>query len=202
MKIIDLSVPINEQTPIYPGDPKTKIEQAGVFEKDGYNDHYVSIGTHVGTHMDAPLHMIPDGKTLDQIPVEQFIGRGIYVKVEDKKFDLAKVQQANIQAGDVVLFDTGMSDIYHKPEYFDHPQMPEDLANYLVEKKVKIVGVDMASPDHEPFKIHKILLNAGILIVENLTNLAELSDKEFTIFALPIKLQIDGAPARVIAQVE
>jgi arylformamidase len=59
----------------------------------------------------------------------------------------------------------------------------------------------MASPDHEPFNVHKILLSAGVLIIENLTNLDELSGKEFTVYALPVKLQIDGAPARVIAQI-
>ena len=67
MKFIDLSVVVNEETPVYPGDPPIKIQPAGVFAKDGYNDHLVSIGTHVGTHMDAPLHMIDGGKTLDQI---------------------------------------------------------------------------------------------------------------------------------------
>jgi arylformamidase len=202
MKIIDLSVPIDEDMPVYPGDPATKIEPAGVLAKDGYNDHYVSVGTHVGTHIDAPLHMIENGKNLDQMPIDQFVGRGVYVKVDDRKFDLSKVQSAGIRANDIVLFHTGFSDIYHQPEYFDHPVIPGEIAQYLVDKKVKMVGVDMASPDEEPFKIHKILLGSGILIIENLTNLAELAGKEFTVYALPIKLQIDGAPARVIAQIE
>lgn len=200
MKIIDLSVSINEQTPVYPGDSHTKIEPAGVFDKDGFNDHYVSIGTHVGTHIDAPLHMIADGKTLDQIPIDQFFGRGVYIKVNDKKFDLAQVQSADIRGGDIALFHTGLSDIYQDPEYFNHPSIPDEVADYLITKKIKMVGVDMASPDHEPFAIHKKLLGAGILIIENLTNLAELAGKEFTVYALPIKLQVDGAPARVIAQ--
>lgn len=202
MKFIDLSVPINEQTPVYPGDPATKIEPAGVMAKDGFNDHYISLGTHIGTHIDAPLHMIDDGKTLDQIPINQFIGRGVYIKLEDKTFDIDGIKQANIQEGDIVLFHTGMSDIYHRPEYFDYPEIPKEIAEYLVDKKVKMVGVDMCSPDHEPFKIHKILLGAGVLIIENLTNLAELAGKEFTVYALPIKLQVDGAPARVIAEIK
>ncbi len=200
---IDLTVPLNEQTPVYPGDPATKIVSAGVLEKDGFNDHYVSVGTHVGTHIDAPLHMLTGGKTLDQIQIEQFIGRGVYVKVENKKFDLAKVQQANIQAGDIVLFHTGMCDIYHEPEYLsDYPEVPSEVAEYLVGKKIKMVGMDMCSPDHPPFNTHKIFLRGGVLIIENLTNLAELANKGFTVFALPIKLQIDAAPARVIAQIK
>jgi arylformamidase len=202
MKLIDLTVPINEQTPVYPGDPATKIEPAGVFDRDGFNDHYISIGTHVGTHIDAPFHMIPDGKTLDKIPIDNFIGRGVYIKIETERFDLAQVQAADIRSGDIVLFHTGLSKIYHDPKYFEYPEIPEGIANYLVEKKVKMVGVDMASPDHPPYKIHKILLGADILIIENLTNLSDLAGKEFTVYALPLKLQIDGSPARVIAQIK
>lgn len=203
MKVVDLTVPLNEQTPVYPGDPTTVIKPAGIFSKDGFNDHLVSVGTHVGTHIDAPLHMLADGKSLDQIPVGQFVGRGVYVKVEDKKFDLDKIKNVGIEEGDIVLFHTGLIDIYNKEEYYsDYPEIPEEVAKYLVDKKVKMVGMDMSGPDHPPFKIHKILLGGGVLIIENLTNLSELANKDFTVYALPIKLQVDGAPARVIAQVE
>lgn len=197
---IDLSVPINEQTPIYPGDPETKIAKAGDIKKDGYQDHYVSIGTHVGTHMDAPAHMIDGGNNLDVTPVDQFVGRGVCIPIKDA-FNLDEIKQFDIKAGDIVLFSTGMEKLYHDQKYFDdYPPIPEDVANYLVSKKIKMVGVDMCSPDHEPFPVHKILLGAGILIVENLTNLDQLVGKEFNVIALPIKLQIDGAPARVIAE--
>ena len=199
---IDLTVSLNEQTPVYPGDLSTVIKPAGVFEKDGYNDHYVSMGTHVGTHIDAPLHMLAGGKTLDQFPIENFVGRGVYIDMQDKKFDLEKLQQIDIKQGDIVLFHSGMSQLYGDPKYFeDYPAIPEEVAKYLVGKKVKMVGLDMCSPDHEEFKAHKILLGGEVLIVENLTNLDQLAGKNFTVYALPIKLQIDGAPARVIASV-
>jgi arylformamidase len=203
MKIIDLTVALNGQTPVYPGDPATVIKPAGVFEKDGFNDHYVSLGTHVGTHIDAPFHMLADGKTLDQIPVEQFVGRGVYIKVEDKKFDLDKVKSYGIREGDIVLFHTGLIDIYDEPAYYsDYPEIPAEIAEYLVEKKVKMVGMDMSGPDHPPFKTHKILLGGGVLIIENLMNLDRLTGKDFTVYALPIKLELDGAPARVIARID
>lgn len=200
--LIDLSVDINEQTPIYPGDPSTKIEPAGVLERDGYTDHYLSIGTHVGTHIDAPMHMIANGQSLDQIPVEHFVGRGRYIKV-DKTFSLESVKAANIQAGDIVLFHTGMSDTYHDSIYFeDYPAMSDEIANYLVKLGVKMVGVDTCSVDNQDnFPVHKVLLGGNVLIIENITNLNSLAGKDFTVYALPIKLQIDGAPARVIAQV-
>jgi kynurenine formamidase len=194
---IDLSVPINEETPIYPGDPATKIAKAGDIKKDGYQDHLVSIGTHVGTHMDAPAHMIEGGSNLDVTPIDQFVGRGICIPIQDA-FNLDE-----IKPGDIVLFNTGMDKYYHEPKYFeDYPPISEDVANCLVDKKIKMVGVDMCSPDHDPFPVHKILLGADILIVENLTNLEQLVGKEFKVTALPIKLQIDGAPARVIAELQ
>ena len=203
MQIVDLSVTLNEQTPIYPGDPPTTIQPAGVFERDGWNDHVVSVNTHVGTHIDAPLHMIADGKTLDKIPPEQFVGRGRLIEV-GKEFDVEQLKQADIQAGDIVLFRTGMSERYHEPVYFEnYPAMSEVIAHYLVERGVKIVGVDAGSVDNtDGFPIHKILLGGEVLIIENLANLDKLTGKEFTVYALPIKLDLDGAPARVIAEVK
>ncbi len=200
MKIVDLSVPINNDTPAYPGDPTPKIELAAIVERDGYCDHNVSFATHLGTHVDAPAHMLKDGVTLDKIPIEHFVGRGRLIKV-DKTYDLATVKNADIQEGDIVLFYTGMSSKYHDPTYFEeYPNVSEDIAKYLVAKKIKMVGFDAASPDHEPFNVHKIFLGGDVLIAENLTNVGELEGKEFEVFALPINLQIDGAPARVIAR--
>ena len=199
--LIDLSVELNEKTPIYPGDPETKISSAVVLERDGYRDHYVCIGTHVGTHMDAPSHMIAGGKNLDELPLDHFSGSGVYIKT-GKTIDLATVQKAPINPDDIVLLHTGMSDVYHDKTYYDdYPAIPEDVARYLVEKKVKIVGVDMCSVDHPPFPVHKILLGGDVLIIENLTNLGALQGKAFTIYAFSIKLQIDGAPVRVVAEV-
>lgn len=126
--IVDLSVTLNEQTPIYPGDPATKISPAGVLAKDGYCDHFVSVGTHVGTHIDAPMHMLEGGTSLDQISVDTFVARGRYVDVTGGNFDVVK--DAGIEAGDIVLPHTGMSDKYHEPVYFeDYPAMP-DAARY------------------------------------------------------------------------
>ena len=200
MKFIDLSVAINEETPVYPGDPVTKVSPAGVLKDDGYEDHYLCVGTHVGTHVDAPRHMIEGAKGLDGIPVERFFGRGVYIK-SGKSFDLEIVKQAAIEEGDIVLFHTGMSDVYHQADYYEsYPALPEDIVNYLVEKKIKMVGVDMCSVDHEPFPMHKILLSNDVLIIENLTNLGALEGNNFKIYAFPIKLEMDGAPARVVAE--
>lgn len=202
MKIIDLSVAVNENTPAYPGDPKIKIETTGTFDKDGYNDHLLSFGIHSsGTHIDAPWHMVKDGKTLDKIPLEKFIGRGKLVKIEGP-FNIEAVKDAGIEQGDIVLFYTGMYKVYGQAEYYGdgRPEMTKEIADYLVQKKVKMIGLDMCSPDKDPFPIHRILLGNEILIIENMANLDQLEGKEFTVYALPINLQLDGGPARVIAE--
>lgn len=205
MQIIDLSVPVNENTPAYPGDPHIGIKVLATYDKDTYNDHAVTFGIHSsGTHIDGPWHMVEDGKKLDEIPLERFIGRGRVVKVEDGKYSLKAVKAAGIEQGDVVLFNTGMAKVYGQDAYYaaGRPEMPEDVASYLVEKKVKMIGLDMCSPDQAPFPVHRILLGNDILIIENMASLDGLEGREFTIYALPLKLELDGAPARVIAQLD
>lgn len=202
MKFVDLSHPLNEKTPVFPGDPKVKIQPQGILERDGYEDHLICIGTHIGTHIDAPSHMILGEKNLDQFPLEKFTGKGFYIKVDDDKFDSEQIKNVKISEGDIVIFHTGMSENYQELAYFeDYPQLPEDIANYLVEKKVKMVGVDMCSLDHKPYPIHKIFLSNNILLIENLINLSQLEGKEFKIYAFPLNLQVDGSPTRVIAEI-
>ena len=206
MKIVDLSIPINTQTPVYPGDPPVKIEAAGIFETDGYVDHLLTFGTHTATHIDAPLHMIEGGKTLDQFPIDRFIGHGVYIKVEEGQFDLDTIKKAGIKEGDIVLFHTGLSDHFYDLDYWEiRSAMSEEIATYLVGLKPKIVGLDTGGADTKGaagHPIHKILLGGEVLIIENLVNLGELADKEFTVYALPTRFDLDGAPARVIAEVK
>lgn len=199
---IDLSVPIDEDTPVYPGDPPITIESAGMLGKDGFNDHVLTMGTHVGTHIDAPFHMLKDGKTLNDFRPGDLIGRGVLYDAR-KGFDLGELDALEIQAGDIVLIHTGMSEHYHEKSYFEEfKQLPEDFTSLLAGKSIKMVGLDMCSPDHEPYDMHKILLSNDILIIENLTNLGKLVGKKFRVIALPLNLRLDGAPARVIAEVE
>lgn len=198
--LIDLSVSLNERTPVYPGDPATKISQAGVLSRDGYADHLFSIGTHVGTHIDAPMHMLEHGVTLDTFPLEKFVGRGRLVDVTTG--DFGSIREMDIREGDIVLLRTGMSSKYQDPVYFEtYPVMSEEIATYLVDAKVAMIGLDACSVDSQAgFPIHKLLLAGNVLIIENLTNLEQLIDKNFRVYALPLKLELDGAPARVIAE--
>jgi len=198
--LIDLSHILNEDTPVYPGDPRMKLNKSGTLDKDGYEDYFISMPTHMGTHMDAPAHMLKGGRRVTDISIEHFSGRGVYINAT-AGFNIEEIKKENIQEGDIVFFHTGMDKIYFQPEYYkSYPDIPEEVVNFLVEKKIKIVGMDMASPDHSPFLMHKILLKNNIMIIENLTNLHKLAGKQFKVYAFPLKFELDGSPLRVVAE--
>ena len=206
MKFIDLTHTFTNDMPVYPGDPKSTLEQVAFIEKDTYNDHKITAFMHVGTHMDAPLHMIANSKTLDQINPDKFIGDGILIDVRDKsKIDSTVLDSIQIEEGVIVLLYTGFGAKYRSDDYFkNYPELTEDFANKMVELKVKMVGMDMLGPDRDkPWITHKILLGNEILILENLTNLDKLLNvRKFRIIALPTKLKSDAASVRVIATIE
>ncbi|MBS3116197.1 cyclase family protein [Candidatus Woesearchaeota archaeon] len=200
MKIIDLSMPLDKKTPTYPGDPSLEIKQVAEIEKDSWNEKRIHINTHCGTHLDAPSHMISEGRTLDDFPLEAFSGKGIVIDVRKKEITLHCLKDITFPPKSVVLFLTGQADQRYQKYYENAKFLSKEVAKKLVEQNVKAVGIDSFSPDEEPFPIHKILLSKNILIIENLINLDKLVNRTFTIlfFPLPIK-EGDGAPCRAIA---
>ena len=203
MKYIDLSHTFTESMPVYPGDPEPRISHTAFLEKDGYNDFTIETGMHVGTHIDAPLHMIKDGKKIPELPVDNFFGRGRYINAVGCKEIGVELLSDDIQKGDILVINTGYYKKYRSSEYYGtYPEITEAFAEKLVEIGVKIVATDTPSPDRDPFKVHRILLSAEILIIENLTNLDELEKIDaFDICALPPKLDTEAAPVRVVAVV-
>jgi len=147
--------------------------------------------------------MVAGGKFICDMPVTRFFGRGHLIDARGRSTitqDLLRV--ADIGAGDIVLILTGW---YHRfgddTYYTDFPDLSPDFARQLVKIGVGMVGLDTPSPDRSPFIVHKILLLAEVLIIENLTNLdALLGIGQFDIVALPANLQCEAAPIRVIAQ--
>jgi|SRR3989344_43873 len=204
MTLIDLTHPFTDNMPVYPGDPAARLHAAASIGKEGYSDHKLETTVHVGTHVDAPAHMIEGGKMIHHLPLEAFCGKGVVMDVRGKKkIDIEIQEYTDIKKGDIVLFCTGFSKRYHEPSYFaDYPVMTEAVAHELTTRQVEMVGFDTPSPDRAPYPVHKILLGAGILIIENLTNLeALLAHTTFDIEAFPLALAADAAPARVIARV-
>ncbi|HHX11699.1 MAG TPA: cyclase family protein, partial [Clostridiales bacterium] len=106
-----------------------------------------------------------------------------------------------VKEDDIVLLYTDYSKFYGSEEYYrKHPIISEELAKFLIHKKIKMIGIDMPSPDRYPFEIHKRLFENDILIIENLTNLAELLDADdFEVFAFPLKIQAEASMVRAVA---
>ena len=202
MNFVDLSHTVNAQTPVYPGDPAVEIVASGDIEKDGFADHKVTFGTHVGNHIDAPAHMIAGSKKLSDIMPRRFIVPAVCIDVTEG-FDADVVAATEVEEGGAILFYTGVSQYFAKPSYWEKYQiMDQACINALVSKKISLIGVDAGSVDNqEDFPVHKTLLGNDILILENLAPaLQELVGKHFELIALPLKLEFDGAPARVIAR--
>lgn len=202
---------LNDGTPVYPGDPAVSIDVTATFEEAGYFNTRLCLGSHIGTHIDAEGHMIPGGRMLDAYPLDRFHGRGVILDVRgflDVRGGAAvpDVRGAGIDDGCIVLLWTGLSDAQHEPDYYSRvPELPTALVDELIACGVKMVGIDAGSIDSEPFAIHKALLSNGVLIAENLVGLSAIASRadsesaEFTVWALPLNLEAEASPARVVA---
>ena len=202
MPLIDLTHTFGPNMPNYPGDPAPTLEQIAHIGPDQLNMYCLCSGTHVGTHMDAPLHMIVGGRFICDVPAESCFGRGRLIDARGRNAitpDL--LAPADVESGDIVLVLTGWYHRFSDPAYYrDFPEVTPEFARALVNAGASIIGLDTPSPDRSPFEVHKILLSAPVLIIENLTNLEPLVGiGPFDIVALPAKLQADAAPVRVMA---
>jgi len=204
MQIVDLTHPFDSSIPVYPGDPSPQFRVLAEIGTAGYRLGEITTVLHAGTHIDAPGHMLGSGAAVADIPAERFVGRGVLIDVRRKaRIDHDVLSGVEMRPGDVVLFMSGRSGQYRKPEYFhDGPVVTEACARALVAAGVSMLGIDFASPDRPPFPVHRILLEAGVPIVENLASLERLSHHpNFEIIALPVRLAAEAAPARVIARI-
>lgn len=201
-KTIDLTRTYTPHMPVYPGDPQPSLEVVADIDRDGFRDEKVSTGMHTGTHIDAIGHGLKEGTTINYFPVDQMIGRAWVIDAQGKeKIDASILDPIadSIQEGDKLFFSTGWEQHWGKDEYFtSSPVLTEDLAKRIVELKVALVGVDMSSPDHSPYNVHRILFAAGIFIIENLCNLEQVpKNKPIESYVFPWKIEANGAPVRV-----
>lgn len=202
MKYIDLSHDIKNGMPIYPGDTEVKISKENDYEKDGYNLYSIYTSMHVGTHIDAPLHMVKGNKNISEYSVDRFMGNAVLLDVRGQKEIKIKDEYYRlIKENDIVLLFTGWDKLYGKEEYYiSHPIVSEELAELLIKKKIKMIGIDMPSVDKNNFNIHKKLFENDIFILENLTNLNELLYAEdLLIFAQPLKFEGEASLVRAVA---
>lgn len=205
MKLIDLTHPIHRTIAVFPGDDPIQLEQIRTLKSDGFNNFRLSTGMHVGTHIDGPMHMTSDNRMMAELPLEMFAGQGVLIDVRgEEKIEFRESFHTMIQPDDIVLFYSGLDNLFGTPQYFtDYPDITEEFARFLADQHVKMIGLDWVSPDHDPYAIHDILFKSDVLILENLTNLGQLLHEiNFEVFAFPLKIEADSSIVRVVASVK
>lgn len=206
MRIYDISLTISPSLPVWPGDPNVLLERVAKIE-DGANANVsrITMGVHTGTHIDAPFHFLPDGKTVESLQINLLTGRAYVLHLPEADVITAAVlESAQIPPRTRrVLLKTRNSDLWTRkvPGFqTDFVGLSADGAEYLVNRGVKLIGVDYLSvaPYKKSRPTHEVLLKAGVVIVEGL-DLSNVSQGRYTLFCLPLKLAgSDGAPARAI----
>ena len=214
-KVIDLTQLLNDKITVYPDTAPPTFDVTNTVDKDGYREHQISMLSHTGTHIDAPCHVLHNGRTLDQFPMEKFIGSAMVIDCRDRdeiSLEYLKTFKSKIATVDFVLFFTGWQDRWNTAGYFEDCPVPTtEAARYLAGFNLKGVGVDAFSLDKivsatkvtsEIIPNHHILLGKEILLIENLTNLDKLPDHAFTFQCFPLKVEnADGSPIRAVAMI-
>lgn len=206
MKIFDISVALHKRIPVWPGDLPVKFEQCSFINRgDIANSTAIHSSLHLGTHVDAPRHLFDNGKSIEQIPLNVLIGPASVVALpEVNRIDADTLGSVNWPAATRIIFKTRNSDFWAKGmDRFreDFVSLTEDAAEFLIEKGVKLVGIDYLSIDMfdaGTLPVHKLLLNREVVVVEGL-DLSKVPPGDYELICLPLKiLGVDGAPARVV----
>jgi kynurenine formamidase len=231
-RLVDLTHSLNEKTLYWPTSPSTfKLEKLSYGKSEGgwfYSANSFSAPEHGGTHLDAPIHFAEGHQTIDQIPLSQLVGRAVVIDVsakaaKDSDYRLTREdvlaferRYGRIREGTIVLLRTDWSKRWpDRKSYFGDdtpndvsrlhfPGFSEAAVRLLVEdRKVKAIGVDVASIDYgqsKDFIVHRVAADRNVPGLENLTNLDQLPATGASIIALPIKIEGgSGGPVRVIA---
>lgn len=194
--------------------PRPRFERILSQPSDPLNVTEIQMVCHFGTHVDAPCHFIPDGPAFHEIPLDRLHGPGVVWRLDCEPYGVIEpvmLERATpaLQPGDIVLLDTGWADHFGTERYDQNPSLSSAAAQWLVDRQVKLVGVDFATPDlavnRRPagfnWPVHHILLSQGVLIAEHLTNLHALAGCRIEAMFLALNVAgADGAPARVVAR--
>ena len=207
--LIDMTHTIAPEIPIYPGTPAPALSPACTFNKDGFRETLLTLSSHTGTHMDAPAHLLRDGRTLDQMPMSQFSGRATVLDVSGEgpvtTEAFLRSNLESIRHADYILFYTGWEERWGTEGFLEDafPVPDEAAARYLVSRCLKGVGTDAISIDRmsdSRLPIHHILLRDSVMSIENLCLKKVRGREDFLFFVLPLKFEdADGAPVRAFA---
>lgn len=203
MKIIDISWPISEDMTGYADKKSVRFIPVKTIAKDQSRQSMFALDTHTGTHIDAPAHFLETGDTIENIPLETFIGPCVVLDVTHlkEKISRADLEQCEIPNGGRILLKTKNSRQPTKSNFdYDFVYLDASAAAYLVELKIKLVGIDYLGlernqPEHDT---HNILLHQGISILEGI-RLEQVEAGNYNLICLPLAVQgLEAAPARAI----
>ena len=190
----------------WPGDPPIVITRTSDLERgDSATVSKLSMGSHTGTHMDAPRHFLRGGKGLDDMPLDMTVGSARVIAIRDSKVITSdELRRHQIRPGERLLFKTRNSTRCWKTDRFvkDFVSLSPEAARFLAQRRIRMVGVDYLSVgsyrERNGVEVHRTLLGAGIWILEGL-NLSRVRPGMHQLLCLPLKiLASDGAPARAI----
>ena len=209
-KIIDISAGVSPDTVVYPGDPEPIFESVSSIDQDGYAVSRVSLGTHTGTHVDAPSHILKEGLSIESIPIESFVGEAIVLDLSFAESEIScndlviafeEFMEEYTSDVQVLLIKTRTSfDVDMKgPSLAVVRNLDSNAGIWILEHGFRTVGVDTLSVDVDAsLDNHRTFLENGILIVENL-DFSEVDAGFYQFVCLPLKLHnCDAAPARAI----
>ena len=203
MKIYDITAEISENLPVYDGERPVITDLMQLKKGDVCNFSRLTTTSHTGTHADMPLHFIDDGQDCVNIPLDHFYGSAKVINIPAKEnIRKADLTHHNIEAGDIILLNTGQSHHMRQGEFKkDYLALTPEAAEYLVEKKIKTVGIDYLSIDPygaPGFPAHMALLGNNICVLEGLV-LENVPEGTYTLSALPLKIPNgNGSPIRAI----
>ena len=203
MKIIDISWPITENITEYKNKKTVKFELTKTFSENGVRDSIITLGSHTGTHVDAPAHFLDNGESINQIKLEKLIGKAKVLDLTSIKEKITEqdLKQFNIEKDDIILLKTKNSLLSPIQKFYpDFVYLDKSGAKFLKDKQIKAVGIDYLGiernqPEHET---HKLLLESGIYIIEGL-RLKDAIEQDYNFICLPIfTINLEAAPARTI----
>jgi arylformamidase len=205
MRVVDLTHPITPDIPVYfPWHPPTALERTSTYKENRCEVRKLSIGTHTGTHIDAPSHVLEGKPTLDQYdPGLWYVDAQVLdftPRDPGKEISREEVTAKLKTKGIGVVIKTGWDAEFGKKDYYKtYPPLSTHAAEFLVEMDVPVVAADTPYT----LDVHYVLLNHGIPLVTNLNNTGQLKEGMIKLIAAPLLIKgSDGAPARVLAVIE
>jgi kynurenine formamidase len=198
---------------VYPGDPGVEIGSALEVARDGVDVAQLHLGSHTGTHLDAPSHTVPGGRTTGRIGLDELVGESLVVHLDGlaprQLYGLAELASALAdglpeRVPPIVVVDTGWASRFGTDAALEHPALDPDAAAELLRRGMRVLAVDTLSPDPtggDGFPVHDVVLGGDALIVENLTGLEGLPER-VRVGLFPLPIDADGAPVRAVAFVD